>query len=506
MDKFTEAKIQRQAANLRMLDSGGSPVLVHATTGVIKTYPDPVPEYTAATTQGQTANTTHGRHEADGRGVTAHVVECLRDDFGLTDADIGRQVSSSSSDCEAVYSGPSNRFRRIWTEKFGRPLVHLDDRDHRLETMLNKISKEDEGSWLSDYLDKLKQVIGVFQHSAMLKRQLRKAAEQLEQVAVALQRLIDTQFVEYMVEAVSRVLKNRAAIVNVLHELLALGSICSAGAHDALRTLESPAFIMDSPTIIDVMTPAVTMSKCGQKDIYSIFEDRRTVKTYLDTIDRMATGAFRGLVEEEGPQVAAGMHRGSQVGVTTRYPTRTPTSNTDPDDSVTDASKRRQGLAQAILRQYLGTTSTEQLALDAFDFRRSGAEPEQLDISVTPCSVTCRGARCACLRQQYRTFRTRVAERTAEFEDRWLPLGANGTRAWRPEAVLSALMQPTLGLHEDLPDLAEIGEIVLLMCRSQSDTERVGKTAKRVSEGRFEGKFDERKDDQKDRLKKEVFF
>ena len=129
MDKFAEAKIQRQAVNLRMLDSDGSPVLVHATTGVIKTYPDPVPEYTAATTQGQTANTTYGRHEADGRGVTAHVVECLRGDFGLTDADIGRQVSSTSSDCEAVYSGPSNGFRRIWTEKFGRPLVHLDDRD-----------------------------------------------------------------------------------------------------------------------------------------------------------------------------------------------------------------------------------------------------------------------------------------------------------------------------------------------------------------------------------------
>ena len=57
----------------------------------------------------------HGRHEADGRGVTAHVVECLRDDF--------------SSDCEVVHFGRTNGFRRIWTEKFGRPLVHLDDRD-----------------------------------------------------------------------------------------------------------------------------------------------------------------------------------------------------------------------------------------------------------------------------------------------------------------------------------------------------------------------------------------
>ena len=97
----------------------------------------------------------------------------------------------------------------------------------------------------------------------MLKRQLRKAAEQLEQVAVAYQRLIDTRFVEYMVEAVSRVLKNRPDMVNILHELLALGSICGAGARDALRT--SRACLHHDPlTVIDVMTPAVTMSKCGQ--------------------------------------------------------------------------------------------------------------------------------------------------------------------------------------------------------------------------------------------------
>ena len=40
------------------------------------------------------------------------------------------------------------------------------------------------------------------------------------------------------------------------------------------------------------------------------------------------------------------------------------------------------------------------------------------------------------------------------------------------------------------------------MSRSQWYTERVGKTAKRVSEGRFEGKFNEQKDDDKDWSKK----
>ena len=66
-------------------------------------------------------------------------------------------------------------------------------------------------------------------------------------------------------------------------------------------------------------------------------------------------------------------------------------------------------------------------------------------------------------------------------------------------------MNPTVGLHENLTDLAEIGETVLMMYRSQSDKERAGKTADRVSEGRFEGKVDETKDSRKDRLKKQVF-
>ena len=41
MNKFTEGGNQRQAVNLRALDSDGSPVVVHGTTGVIRHYDDP---------------------------------------------------------------------------------------------------------------------------------------------------------------------------------------------------------------------------------------------------------------------------------------------------------------------------------------------------------------------------------------------------------------------------------------------------------------------------------
>ena len=88
----------------------------------------------------------------------------------------------------------------------------------------------------------------------------------------------------------------------------------------------------------------------------------------------------------------------------------------------------------------------------------------------------------------------------------WLPADpSSGVRTWRPENVLRSFQNVRLGLHKDIPDLVEVAEICLIISRSQSDTERVGKTAKRVSEGRFEGKFNISKDDDKDRAKKEVF-
>ena len=97
MDKFTEGGNQRQAVNLRALDTDGSPVVVHGTTGVIRQHDDPVPDYTA--TQTRTGPTTD-RHEAVGRGVTCHVVDCLTKDLGLTEDELKTQVTSSSSDCD----------------------------------------------------------------------------------------------------------------------------------------------------------------------------------------------------------------------------------------------------------------------------------------------------------------------------------------------------------------------------------------------------------------------
>ena len=57
--------------------------------------------------------------------------------------------------------------------------------------------------------------------------------------------------------------------------------------------------------------------------------------------------------------------------------------------------------------------------------------------------------------------------------------------------VLSYFYTVQYGLHEDIPDLAEIIEICLIMSQFQSDTERVGKLTKDFSDKRFGGKYNE---------------
>ena len=61
-------------------------------------------------------------------------------------------------------------------EKFNNGLIHLDDRDDRLESLLGKAMKEDEGAWVEEYVEDLRQVIGLFLASPLLGRHVHAAA------------------------------------------------------------------------------------------------------------------------------------------------------------------------------------------------------------------------------------------------------------------------------------------------------------------------------------------
>ena len=107
---------------MRLSDIDGTTFVVPGTTAVIRQYDDPVPSYTAT----PPPSTVRNYHQTDGRGVFRHVTDFLTNDLGLTYDKITRHVTSSA-DREGVYSGRVNGFG-----------IHLDDRDHRLETMLGK--------------------------------------------------------------------------------------------------------------------------------------------------------------------------------------------------------------------------------------------------------------------------------------------------------------------------------------------------------------------------------
>ena len=257
MDKFTVAGVQRQAVNMRLLDVDGMTVVVHGTTAVIRQYDDPVPIYTATLPP----STVRDSHEADGRGVFCHVTDFLTNELGLTYDEITRHVTSSSADCEGVYSGRVNGFGRIWRQKYSNPsFIHLDDRDHRLETLLDRVRGEDACDWMDRFYDKLTSIISLFTSSPLLKRQLRRTADDLDLISISFQRLIETRFVAYLVEAVERVLANRSVAVTVLRDMIGSGTLARDAAKVALQHLEDPGFLLDALVIIDAMHPAIALT------------------------------------------------------------------------------------------------------------------------------------------------------------------------------------------------------------------------------------------------------
>ena len=62
-------------------------------------------------------------------------------------------------------------------------------------------------------------------------------------------------------------------------------------------------------------------------------------------------------------------------------------------------------------------------------------------------------------------------------------------------------------MHEDIPDLAKLIDICLITSRSQSDTERVGKLTRDISDKRFGEKYNEahKEKGKNDRVTEETF-
>jgi hypothetical protein len=182
-DKVTVEHVTHQVVNLRLVDLNGEPVRVNGNQSVISCHEDPVPDYTISL-----GDTPVGDHLSDARGVFCHVHDFLRKQLTMSDETIGKVVTSSSSDCEAVYIGEIQGLQRLWKEKFNKAHIHFGDRAHKIELMIGSIRKDTEMKWLDDTLSKLDNIIS--KH-----RELRHTATLSHSLVRSVKRLVETRFI-----------------------------------------------------------------------------------------------------------------------------------------------------------------------------------------------------------------------------------------------------------------------------------------------------------------------
>ena len=257
IDKVTVEHVTRQVVNLRILDLNGEPVCINGNQSVISRHDDPLPEYTLSL-----GDTPVADHTSDARGVFCHVTDFLKKELKMSDKAISEVITSSSSDCEAVYTGGIQGLQRLWKEKFNVAHLHFADRAHKIESMIGKIRKETDMKWLDDILSKLDKMISKICQSPKQHRNLRHAAILSDSLLKSMKRLVETRFIRYMVGSIDAVLTN-AYILELMWQDQAAEGDNEIRGH--LKNLVSPLFLADVLVSLHLLVklPNLTYTHCG---------------------------------------------------------------------------------------------------------------------------------------------------------------------------------------------------------------------------------------------------
>jgi hypothetical protein len=542
MDKVTAEHVTRQVINIRMLDNDGEPVCINGNQSVISRHEDPLPEYTQSL-----GDTPVADHASDARGVFCHVLDFLKKDLKMSEETIGKSVTSSSTDCEAVYTGDIQGWQRLWKVKFNCAHLHFADRAHKLESMVGKIRKQPDFKWLDDVLSKLDSLISKICQSPKQHRNLRYTASLSESVTKTMKRLVETRFIRYLVGSIDALLTN-AYVLELMWQEQSAGGDMDVQGH--LKNLVNPLFLPTLVILADVFSQSAFASETAQSDIYPLWDDKANVDKFLCNIKRMnelpvLENPLNRRLRLHHPSIATGHFTpdankpDQQVNIMqydVRFQPRLRNQQhrqqeLTPEDIIETVEVRVKQLTSAILREgatFLAQGEQERdivkmFDLKSFDFHDPGSLSQQFNdefVSVAshlnkgtllfprnPCSPLCGGVKCLCLLNQFKTFKERVRDNKDRFRGVWFVVNETGQVKWNITTVLSYFHKIEYALHEDIPDLAEIIEICLVMSRSQSDTERAGKLMKDVSDKRFGGKFNEAHHEKgkRDRVNEETF-
>ena len=202
----------------------------------------------------------------------------------MSDETIGKVVTSSSSDCEAVYVGEIQGLQRLWKEKFNKAHIHFGDRAHKIESMIGSIRKDIEMKWLDDTLSKLDNIISKVCQSPKQHRELRHTATLSHSLVKSMKRLVETRFIRYLVGSIDAVLTN-AYVLELLWQQQAGDGDNEVRGH--LKNLVDPLFLPTLVILADVFSQSAFASEIAQSDIYPLWDDKANVEKFLQKVKKI---------------------------------------------------------------------------------------------------------------------------------------------------------------------------------------------------------------------------
>ena len=116
---------------------------------------------------------------------------------------------------------PNPNFPRSQPKTFppeNKAWMHLDDMDHKQETLFRKAMDEDDVKFFSDILSVVNGVANIFSGSPCMKRRAMRTAQALQAVYRPLKRLVETRFIGYAEEAVAILLDQYPVIISFLED------------------------------------------------------------------------------------------------------------------------------------------------------------------------------------------------------------------------------------------------------------------------------------------------
>ena len=439
-DKVTVEHVTRQVVNLRILDLSGEPVCVNGNQSVISRHEDPLPDYTISL-----GNVPAADHASDARGVFCHVFDFLWNELKMSDETISQVMSSSSSDCEAVYIGEIQGLQRLWKEKFNRAHLYFSDRAHKIESMIGKIRKESEMKWLDEILSQLDSMISKICQSPKQHRNLRHVATLSDSLVKSMKRLVETRFICFMVGSIDAVLTN-AYVLELLWQGEAAEGDNEVRGH--LKNLVSPLFLPTLLILADIFSQSTFASETAQSDIYPLWDDKANVDKFIGNINKMSQlpvlenslnkrlrlqhhnileGSFTPNPNKPDQQVNI-----LQYNIQFQPRVRSQQQPLTPDDIISTVQERLKQLTSSILREapsFLGMSEQETNVVKIFNVKSFNYHDERslreqyndnfisfarhlnmgnLSFPRNSCSEICAGVNCTCFLDQYITFKKRV--------------------------------------------------------------------------------------------------